>query len=541
MNFVMNSSEMKAIDEYTISMIGIPQEVLMERAAYEVAAVMKQHINKEDHILVVCGTGNNGGDGIATGRILCLQGYHVALLFIGKESKSSHGFQKQLQIARNLGIPVEHSNRLSEYNVVIDAIFGVGLSRPVTGEYEETIRRINKLKPLVFSVDIPSGISADDGRIMNVAIRANYTITFGYQKIGLLLYPGADYAGEIHVVDIGFALLAENVMKTNMVYFNKEDLSLLPSRNPYSNKATFGKVLVIGGSKGVSGAVYLSAMAAYRTGAGMVKILTAQDNRVILQTGVPEALFRAYDDTSVDNELRKNHIIQDLKWADVVVFGPGIGVSQAARELLALVLENCNTTLILDADGINLISQTLNQLQKEYDGEVEQRDDNEKHLDENNLYQRRQKQLSELLVGDIILTPHILELSRLLDHPVSYIVNNLVDTAFQCSYNSNLIYAIKDARTIVTHSKQRYINISGNQGMATAGSGDVLSGVIAALIGQGMSSYDATCLGVYIHGLAGDEAAKNKGSRSMMATDIIDHIEVVLHQTEKNSNKTNEI
>jgi len=513
MKSVLNSTEMKAIDEYSIVTQGIPQEVLMERAANEVVTVMKQHIKREDHILVVCGPGNNGGDGVAAGRILYLQGYHVALLFIGEEQKASIGFQRQLQIAKNLGIPMEHSNKLCEYNIIIDAIFGVGLSRVVTGIYEEIIGQINALKATVFAVDIPSGICADEGRVMNFAVRANYTITFGYLKIGLLLYPGADYAGEIKVVDIGFASLSEVNIKASTICFDPEDLSLLPIRSNYGNKGTFGKVLVIAGSKGMSGAAYLSAKAAYRTGAGMVKILTTQDNRVILQSILPEALFEAYDDSSVDEVKRKESICANLKWADVVIFGPGIGRSQMAASLLQIVLDNRNTPLILDADGINLLAEELDR------------------EDSSNYY--RHKLLHSKLNGQIILTPHLLELSRLMGYPISSIVNNLVDTAFQCSYNNNLIYAIKDARTIVTQADQCYINITGNNGMATAGSGDVLTGIIAALIAQGMTHYKATCLAVYLHGLAGDEAAKRKGKYSLMAGDIVDHIETVLLYVER--------
>ena len=365
----------------------------------------------------------------------------------------------------------------------------------------------------MFAVDIPSGICADEGRVMNFAVRANYTITFGYLKIGLLLYPGADYAGEIKVVDIGFASLSEVNIKASTICFDPEDLSLLPIRSNYGNKGTFGKVLVIAGSKGMSGAAYLSAKAAYRTGAGMVKILTTQDNRVILQSILPEALFEAYDDSSVDEVKRKESICANLKWADVVIFGPGIGRSQMAASLLQIVLDNRNTPLILDADGINLLAEELDR------------------EDSSNYY--RHKLLHSKLNGQIILTPHLLELSRLMGYPISSIVNNLVDTAFQCSYNNNLIYAIKDARTIVTQADQCYINITGNNGMATAGSGDVLTGIIAALIAQGMTHYKATCLAVYLHGLAGDEAAKRKGKYSLMAGDIVDHIETVLLYVER--------
>jgi yjeF C-terminal region, hydroxyethylthiazole kinase-related/yjeF N-terminal region len=523
MKYVVNSSEMKAIDEYTISNLSVSQEELMERAANEVVKVMKQRLNKEDHILVVCGPGNNGGDGIAAGRILYLQGYHVAILFIGDSKKASQGFLNQLQIARNLNIPMEHSNKLCEYNIIIDALFGVGLSRPITGEFESIINQINEHKTIVYSVDIPSGISADDGSVMNTAIRANHTITFGYQKMGLLFYPGADYAGEIHIADIGFAPIQTTDTNVNTVYFDEEDLKLLPIRSNYSNKGSFGKVLVIAGSKGMSGAAYLSAKAAYRTGAGMVKILTAEDNRIILQSILPEALFAAYDDSSFNDREQNQKILEDLQWADVIVFGPGLGVTKKAEDLSDIVLKNQKKPLILDADGINLLAKKLDAI--DYNCETERKNK------ESNTFINRLNNLASLLAGQTVLTPHLMELSRLIGIPISDIINNLVDTAFQCSYNKYLVYAIKDARSIVVHGDQKYINISGNNGMATAGSGDVLTGIIAGLAAQGMELFEATCLGLYLHGLAGDEAAKRKGKYSLMASDIVNHIETVLQKS----------
>lgn len=497
MKYAVNSKEMKLIDDYTIRVLNIPQIELMERAANQVVDVLMSRIKKTDRILVVCGSGNNGGDGIAAGRILYKQGYHVAILFIGDEDKASDGFRTQMSITRNLGIPTENHDKLDEYNIIIDAIFGVGLSRPVEGVYEEIIHKINAANCTVFSVDIPSGISADNGKVMNAAVKADFTVTFGHQKLGLILYPGTDYAGEVNVADIGFPEEATYQVKPEMVYYEPEDLKKLPARKNYSNKGTYGKVLVIAGSKGMSGAAYLSAKAAYRTGAGLVKILTSVENRIILQSLLPEALFSAYDDEAFSKDNLTQKLFEDLTWADTIVIGPGLGQTQTALDLLDTVLGVTKVPVIIDADGINLLSEHLkNRLQD--------------------------------CSGQIILTPHLMELSRFMKIPVSDIANNLVDTALQCSYNNNLIYAIKDARTIVAQGDKRYVNVSGNNGMATGGSGDVLTGIIAALIAQGMPSYEAVCLAVYIHGLAGDAAATERGTYSMMAGDIVASIEQVL-------------
>ena len=513
MKYAVDSKKMKMIDDYTINITQIPAMELMERAASKLVAVMQLKITKEDRILAVCGPGNNGGDGVAAGRILYSQGYHVAILFIGEESKCSEQMRAQLDMAKNLGIPLENSNKLSEYNIIIDAIFGVGLSKPITGQYEEVIRQLNAHQGMVYSVDVPSGISAESGMIMNVAVRANATVTFGHNKIGLLLFPGAEYAGEVTVVDIGFLEEATRYSKPDTFYYEINDLDQLPKRKNYSHKGDYGKVLIVAGSKGMAGAACLSAKAAYRSGAGLVKVLTSECNRIILQTQLPEALFGAYDDENSDAEQKQRKLLEDLAWASVIVIGPGLGCSKTSDCLLETVLQEAKVPVVIDADAITLLSRRLNE------HEENSSDD---------MLQLRLHRLSKMLKTGAILTPHLLELSRLLGLPVCDITNNLIDTAHQCSYNDKLIYAIKDARTIVVNQDRYYINVSGNHGMATGGSGDVLTGIIAAFTAQGMKPYEATCLAVYIHGLAGDEAAKEKGSYSMMASDIISSIEKVL-------------
>lgn len=552
MRYAVNSKEMKKIDEYTIQEAGIPAFVLMERAAKEVVAVMKTRIDKADHILAVCGSGNNGGDGVAAGRILYLQGYHVAILFIGDENRASDGMKAQLEIAKRIGIPMENRSKLSEYNIIIDSIFGIGLSKPVSGEQEEIINEINQGDHYVYSVDLPSGISADSGKVMKVAVKADETITFGQNKLGLMFYPGTEYAGKLTIADIGFPQLAIEQVKPEFTYFEPADLLQLPDRKKDGHKGSFGKVLVIAGSEGMSGAAYLSAKAAYRTGAGLVKILTSKANRLILQTQLPEALFSAYDEEKPEEEKRFK-LQQDLEWASVIVIGPGLGMTEAAQELVDFVLDTAKVPLVLDADAINLLAREL-----DHKAEVkaipllgeerneEERNEEERNKEEQNKEGQNKAQqeeswkekaapdrwtgLTAKLKENTILTPHLLELARLMGRSVSEVSNNLVDTAKQCSYNNKLIYAIKDARTLVVQEEKRYINLSGNNGMATGGSGDVLSGIIAGLIAQGMKEYDAACLGVYLHGLAGDAAAKEKGVYSLMASDIIGSLEVVLKQ-----------
>lgn len=527
MKYAVDVSEMRLIEDYTILQAGVPAVELMERAAQAVVDVVVKSIHKNDRICIVCGKGNNGGDGAAIGRLLFMLGYNVTIFVPGynnitgnadrsvdkKPGSKSSLIDFQLEKARVIGVPIENRNKLSEYNIIIDAVFGIGLSRAVSGIYEQIVNEINNSENTVFSVDIPSGISADDGKVYNVAVRADQTITFGYMKKGLLIYPGAEYAGKITVADIGLSKDAIMQVKPAAFYYEPEDLCLLPVRKNYSHKGTFGRVLVIAGSKGMSGAAYMSAKAAYRTGAGLVKVLTCEANRIIIQSLLPEALFGAYDAENDTAGTCTDRLLQDLKWASAVIIGPGLGKSELVTKLLYTVLSKAEVPVIVDADAINILSEKLDESQER---------DTEKRLEV----------LSSYLKPGFILTPHLMELSRLTGITVSDIKDNLIDTALTCSYNNEMIYVVKDARTIVAHNGRYYINTSGNNGMATGGSGDVLTGIIGALIAQGMAPFDASCLGVYLHGLAGDEAALEKSTYSMMAGEIAEAIGKVIKGAE---------
>lgn len=515
MKYAVDSKKMKQIDDFTVEYMKIPAMELMERAANKLVEVMQQRITKRDRILAVCGPGNNGGDGVAAGRILFMQGYHVAILFVGEEVKCSEQMKAQLSMAEKKGVPLENSDRLTEYNIIIDALFGFGLSKPVVGLYKEIIHRMNEHTCYTYAVDIPSGISADDGKIMNAAVMADETITFGHNKIGLLLYPGAENAGKITVADIGFPEEATKQAQPDTFFYETEDLSRLPKRSNYSHKGTYGKVLIIAGSKGMAGAAVLSARAAYRSGAGLVKVLSSEFNRIILQTQLPEALFAAYDIEGQDADEKQQQILSDIAWATAIVIGPGLGQMGTSYELLEAVIRKAKVPVIIDADAINLLSKRIGEHKDTF------------HLSDQEVTQRL-KILSELLPDKTILTPHLMELARLTGMTITEISDNLIDTARNCSYNSKLIYVVKDARSIVAEYGRYYINVSGNHGMATGGSGDVLTGIMAAFTAQGMEPYDAACLAVYIHGLAGDEAAKERGAYSMMASDIVSSIEKVL-------------
>lgn len=491
MKYVLDSNKMKKVDTCTIEEIGIPSMVLMEKAAMSVAAVIIQRQQKSDRILAVCGMGNNGGDGVAVARMLKEQGYQVTVTLLGDKTRMSEQMKQQLGIAENLGVDIINNGNPVEYNVIIDAVFGIGLSKPVVGKFAEMIGRINDSENTVYAVDIPSGISADNGHVMNIAVKADATITFGYSKIGLLLYPGCEYAGDITVADIGFPKLALSSVKPDTFIYDETDFQKLPVRKNYSNKGTYGRVLVIAGSKNMSGACILSAKAAYRSGAGLVKVLTVEENRTIIQTSLPEALLCTYDTSCIRDISETENILREINWATAIVVGPGMGLSEASDYLLDMVLQHTKVPVVVDADAITMLT-------------------------------------NKVLPKNAILTPHLKEMSRWVNRDVSEIKDNLISIAVDTARQKGIVLALKDARTIVTDGERIYLNVTGNNGMATGGSGDVLTGIIGAFLAQGLSKFEAASMGVFIHGLAGDYAQKQSNCYSLMAGDLIDALAQVL-------------
>lgn len=499
MQRIVNCSQMKKLDSYTIMEMGVPSLVLMERAALSVVEEMRKEEKSAGKILAVCGTGNNGGDGIAIARLLHLQGEAVSIYIPGNPSKMSEETRTQMKIADNYGVPVVNNPRWTEYTTIVDAIFGIGLTREVTGKYGDVIEEINRQKATVWAVDIPSGINGDSGAVMGHAVRADRTVTFAYGKTGLYLYPGASYCGKVLVKDIG--IYADDC--TDRGFLAAPDISDLrtglPKRCPEGNKGTFGKVLIAAGSKNMAGAAYLCARSALITGAGMVKIHTVEANRVILQQLLPEALLYTEDEDARGNvdEWQRN-----LDWCDVLAAGPGLGMSKRSREILEFYLAGVDgRKVILDADALNIISSDMN--------------------------------LMKYCGGNMILTPHIGEMSRLTGRTIDDIKADALSAAQEFSKKYHVSCVLKDARTITAlPDGQAFLNLSGNSGMATAGSGDVLAGILGGLAAQGTDVAMLSPLGVYLHGISGDRAASNLGARSMTASDIITGLSEILKNVE---------
>ena len=388
---------------------------------------------------------------------------------------------------------------------MIDAVFGVGLSREIEGDYRLCLEAMNSLSPipgLRVAVDIPSGIHADTGRVMGTAFRADLTVTFGWEKQGTLLYPGREYAGNVRVEDIGFPEEAmeraagEEERKAAFTY-GPEDLAGVPARRAYSNKGSFGRVLVVAGSKGMCGAAYLSALGAYRCGAGLVKILTVEENRPVLQNLLPEAILALYDPETInrDKEGFRTFMEEQTSWADVVVLGPGLGAGPCVEYLAETILTSAFVPVIIDADALNAIAA--------------------------------HPYLTSYYTENIIITPHLGEMSRLTGKSIKEIQADLPSAASEYAARYGITCVLKDAATVAAgRDGDLYINSSGCSAMAKAGSGDVLTGIIAGLIAIGTEEEQAAFLGVYIHGLAGERAGRD--SHSMLASELADALRDVL-------------
>ena len=481
---------MRALDRYTIESIGIPSIVLMEHAAMEVVSAMEGCLEGQPSILVVSGTGNNGADGLAAARLLRQKGCSVSIALVGDQERSTPEWRAQRVICEHMGIPeltgplTAERISVSDFTVIVDAIFGTGLSRPVSGEALAAIAAVNAADAVTVSVDIPSGVSADTGAIMGSAVHADLTVALQAEKLGMALYPGHACCGRIVIRDIGIE--ESNAREGCRAYtLGEEDLDGLPSRPEYSNKGTFGRLLIAAGSVNMAGAAYLSGLAAYRSGAGLVRILTVEENREILQTLLPEAILTTYK----AGDFSLSRVEECCSWATAVVIGPGLGRSASVDSLLNYFLQYAEVPMVLDADAINILAANPGMLRT--------------------------------LNKNVILTPHMGEMSRLTGVPIAELKKDIPAAAreFAAKYGCTLV--LKDARTVAADPSGRiYVNTCGNSGMATGGSGDVLSGVIGGMLAEGLPVKDAAVYGVLRHSLAGDEAAELLGGRAMIARDI---------------------
>ncbi len=492
---IFRSEQIREIDEYTILYEPVSSIDLMERAASQLFRWITEHISRSERTVIFIGPGNNGGDGLALSRMLALSSYNVEVYNISISEKFSPDWQinrKRLEsetIIRinNLSVPDEFPV-VNEGDIIVDAIFGSGLTRSVEGLPGEIIRLINCTGAKIISVDIPSGLFGEDNRnnTYDTVIRADYTLSFQFPKLASMFSENAPYAGEWIILPIG--LNSSSIRSTDSPYTfleNKDIKQLLKKRNKFDHKGIYGHGLLIAGSWGRMGAAILGAGAALRTGIGLITCHVPDSGRVIMQSALPEAM------TVLDKCEKFISETGDTERYDAIGIGPGLGTSPETQQALYNFLSTCKKPMVIDADALNILSFF--------------------------------KVWLPLLPAGAILTPHPREFERLTGKSENGYERLGKQIGFSKEFNCIVI--LKGAHTSVTTPDGKvYFNSTGNPGMATAGSGDVLTGIILSLLAQGYTSEYAALAGVYLHGLAGDIASEELSYESILASDIINNI-----------------
>jgi len=503
----MAECDRRAVEEY-----GIPGVVLMENAGRGVARIAETLLGNVTgkEVVVFCGKGNNGGDGFVVARHLFNAGARVRVFLVGKKSEVKGDAATNLHIAERMGLPLqelaaaEHIPDLGSTSLVVDALLGTGLQGNVHGALAEVIEIINGLRAPVLAIDVPSGLNSDVGSILGVAVRATATATMAALKRGLLFSPGREHAGVVEVVDIGMpsALLRGENVDTWQVEVS-DVLRTLPKRAPNAYKNVCGMALVVAGSTGMTGAAVLSAETVLRSGAGLAYLAIPASLNAIIEEKATEVISKPVA------ECRPGHlglaavaqVVELFRQVHAVAIGPGLSTEQETVEAVWGMVSACELPLVVDADGLNALA--------------------------------RKPELLARRSGRLVLTPHPGELARLTGQSREAILANPVDTARQWAQRWGEVLVLKGAPTVVaTPGGHVYINSTGNAGMATAGSGDVLTGLITGLLAQGLSPEHAALAGVYLHGLAGDLARDELGERGMLAGDIMRQVPAALQRIE---------
>ena len=539
---------MARADRLTSEVIGIPSIVLMERAALAVAGEIRSRAARGAKVTILAGPGNNGADGLAVGRLLTDCGYHVQYLLLSmKEPPEGSSLMTQQKILRAYGAALHAWDReaLTAFapDVIVDALFGTGLARPLAGTAAEIVKSVNEYRAgtgcMVVGLDLPSGISSETGEVLGCAFECDLTVTFAYYKRGHFLYPGCAHCGETVLRQIGIhdrSFDCAGGQRPEMIMLEPQDAArLLVRRDAGGNKGTFGKILIIAGSYAMCGAALLSAESCMRSGAGMVKIFTREENRVIIQEKLPEAMLTVYSALPEDTDRQpaagdrlRESLYRDLDWADAVVIGPAVGRGQEARILLDALLTYVSAGrkkaaiaagggykplrgIVIDADALRLIASS-----DEADALMQDRDPE----------------------TACILTPHLAEFADLVHTTVPEAGRDRVPLLRALAERYQCTVIGKDARTMIVSCGEREITMitNGNSGMATAGSGDVLTGIAAAMFmavqGGESRGHRAAQAAAYIHAEAGDECMRRMGERAMLAGDLIRAEESVFHKLE---------
>jgi hydroxyethylthiazole kinase-like uncharacterized protein yjeF len=510
MRTIVSAKEMRWCDDVTIHKHGVPSLLLMENAGRGVAETVVKEFGPSEgkRILIFCGKGNNGGDGFVAARHLLSAGAKVTVVLLSPartlhgDAKSSYNNLTQLKPVQVGQLSIKKSihsflkTPLTQ-DLIIDAIFGTGFSGEVREPFLTAIRWINKHRMPVLSVDIPSGVDGTTGIVVNAAVKASCTVTFGLVKTGLLCNQGQDYAGTVRTIDIGIPKSVSRSKSLKTFQIEMADVQrVLPQRTSTANKYSVGKVFVLAGARGYTGAAYLCAMAALRAGAGAVMLGIPDAVYEVVARRLAEAIVKPLPSTKEGTIAWSalDEIDEKLSWADVAVLGPGLSANPETQEVIAAILRKHRGKMVIDADALRGVAAVgLERFGK--------------------------------LRGKYILTPHAGEYSRIVGVPAREIEAKRIEQAREGSMKSKATIVLKGGPTATGIADGTvYLNSTGNPGMATVGSGDVLTGIIAALWAQGVPQNAAAYAGVFLHGLAGDITRNMLGERSIIAGDLIDHL-----------------
>ncbi len=505
---VVTAGQMKEIDRKAVKDFSIPGVILMENAGIQVAQKVREMLKgvNNPNVCVISGKGNNGGDGFVTARHLRKAGIETVTFLIGRKREIKGDARTNLNIVSRLDLPVvEVSNhgilrkmkaKLESCSLIVDAIVGTGAKERMKGLVADAISAVVECDRPVVCVDIPSGLDADNGVPLGVCVRGTETVTFGLPKVGLLLYPGADFAGNVTVADIGLPdnLLMDKKLSLNLLE-GKEVTALLPARPSNAHKGTMGHVFILSGSCGYTGAAVLTSMGALRSGCGLVTLGVPRTLNTIFEVKLTEVITKPLPETEATTFglEAEDEIIDIVDQVDVLAIGPGLGRHPETGALIRKLVVTVTKPMVIDADGLNVFERDVSLLSK------------------------RQ--------APTVITPHPGEMGRLLGVPTSEIQANRIKFARDVAVKHKIVVVLKGAGTIVAGvDGSVFINSTGNPGMATAGMGDVLTGIVSSLISRGLEPFDAAKTGVYLHGLAGDVAVSAKGEESLIATDLLDSL-----------------
>lgn len=513
LDLVVTASEMAEIDRLAIENVGIPGDVLMENAGGKVAEVIVNHANilPDAHVVILCGKGNNGGDGYVVARYLLDKGAQVTAISTNVCADLKGSAALNCENLHKLGVSVlqldvrEHVSLLQQAQLVVDALLGTGVTGPLRTDLAAIVEAVNSCGAPVVAIDLPTGMETDTGQVPGACIRADWTVTMGHLKRGLLFSPAREHAGQIFVADIGFPKKVARESGVRCYRINENYIrSVLPQRGRDSFKNRCGQVLVLAGSVGMTGAAVLTSNATLRAGAGLAVLGIPESLNPIVAAKLTEVMTLPLPETeeqSLSFEATAA-LSEKLQWADVLAVGPGLTVHEDSIRLVKWLLQTCDKPMVLDADALNCLQGAGDSIRKSK--------------------------------ADLVLTPHPGELSRLTGISTKEIVSDPVETVKKVAADLGVILVLKGAPTVVgSPDGYTFINATGNPGMATAGMGDVLTGVLAGLVAQGMSVLDGAIAAVYLHGLAGDLAAEEVGQAGLLAGNVADFLPLALKQFEK--------